>query len=135
MSGLPRYDDGGSAPLGAARRGARGITPFLRAAGGGGIGIGEDGYDSAAFGEAFGADVALGGMFANGEIGPVGAAAIGGDAARGGGALDRARRATHLHEFTTVFAVLCSLDDDDGDSDGGGDAIGGAAEAAAGAPR
>ena len=66
--------------------------------------FGERGHDSAAFGAEF-PDVPLGGVFANGEIGPVGASMRGVTA-------DRTRQATHLHTFTTVFAVICDLDPD-----------------------
>ena len=66
--------------------------------------FGERGHDSAAFGAEF-PGVPLGGLYANGEIGPVGASMR-------GVAADRTRQATHLHTFTTVFAVICDLDPD-----------------------
>ena len=75
--------------------------------------FGKTGHDSAAFGDEFGDFVALGGFFANGEIGPLGA--ITGGAQK----VDPARRETHQHEYTTVVALISSLDDvADGDDDG-----------------
>ena len=64
----------------------------------------EIGHDTRVFHEVVG-EVPLAGFFCNGEIGPVGASMR-------GVAADRTRQATHLHTFTTVFAVICDLDPD-----------------------
>ena len=67
--------------------------------------FGDGAHDSTAFGAEFGDFVTLGGYFANGEVGPLGA--ITGGASR----VDKRRRETHQHEYTTVVAMIASLDD------------------------
>ena len=67
--------------------------------------FGDGAHDSTAFGAEFGDFVTLGGYFANGEVGPLGA--IAGGASR----VDKRRRETHQHEYTTVVAMIASLDD------------------------
>ena len=73
--------------------------------------FGDGAHDSTAFGAEFGDFVTLGGYFANGEVGPLGA--ITGGASR----VDKRRRETHQHEYTTVVAMIASLDDTDDTGD------------------
>jgi len=65
--------------------------------------FGRAGLDSKAIGAAVGGDVCLGGFYANGEVGPIGAVV-------GESSANSHRRATHQHEYAAVVMLFCEID-------------------------
>ena len=68
--------------------------------------FGESGSDTRTIGAALGDQAAIGGFFANGELGPVGAVV-------GSAAAPVYRRRTHQHDYAVVAVVFGEADPDE----------------------